>query len=206
MGKSLSSITGSVGNIISKVPIIGRPVGNLVKDVGNDVTDVTFGAETAATPDQLIDLGSKQGRGLQEQLLTKYGEGINNDTSKIAGSQIAAQENQARQNADDQANLARQLVNQRGLGGTAGGISQLLGGQQGLQNQLGAIRAQAPQLQEQLRRQNLDYASQGINQTLAEQGQSKIFAQGTAAQPRNGGILQGLSGGLGSALGKKFVG
>ncbi len=168
---------------------LNQATGGQVSKIGNSLKDTLLGAKTPGTPDEVIDLGSAQGRALQEQLLGEYGGMIGQDTNQIASTQISAQENQARQLAQDQAMRAQQLVAQRGLGRTASGISQILGQQRGLGEQLSNIRAQQPALAQQLKQQNLGFASSGINQILNEQGQSKVLKMGQQAQGRSGGLL-----------------
>ena len=193
----MGKILNTASNIISKVPIIGKPVAGLV----NDVTDTVLGKEDPGTPNQVIDLASPQGRALQGQALDQYGQFLGQDTGQMAAAQSAAQESQARQNVADQQMKAKELVAQRGLGGTSMGLNAILGQNQGLQNQLGAIRAQAPGLAQQMKQQNLNFATGGINQILGEQGSSKILSTGQASQGRQGGLAPLVGGALGAVYG-----
>jgi len=190
---------GITGGVISKA--VDKATGGEIKGMFNGLKDVALGKETAATPNEVIDMASPEGRKLQEQLLSQYGKGIGTDTSGIAQQQIAAQENQIMQNAADQKMRAEQLVAQRGLGRTASGIGSILNQQKGVADQISANRAQLPGLQEQMRQQNLNFASSGINQVLNEQGQSKVLKMGQAAQPRSGGLLAAALPLAGSVLG-----
>lgn len=183
---------GFDGNSFGKGVVLeaaNKATGGSLSKIGNSFKDVALGKETAATPNEVIDMASPEGRKLQEQLLSQYGQGIGTDVSGIAQQQVAAQENQIMQNAADQKMRAEQLVAQRGLGRTASGIGAILNQQKGVADQIGAVRSQLPGLQEQIRQQNLNFASSGINQVLNEQGQSKVLKLGQAAQPRSGGLL-----------------
>lgn len=196
---------------------LNQATGGELSKIAGDLKDTLLGKKTPGTPDEVIDLASPQGRALQEQLLTQYGQLAGQDTNQMAANQIAGQEAQAIQLAQDQATRAQQLVAQRGLGRTASGISQILGQQRGLGEQLSGIRAQLPGLQQQLKQQNLGFASSGINQILNEQGQSKVLKMGQQAQGRSGGLVAaalpiagqvlggmagaGAFGGIGGALG-----
>jgi len=187
--------------IIGSVPVVGKPLESLIGKVTNPLVDTLVGVDQAATPNEIIDMASPEGRKLQEQLLGQYGQGIGKDTNGIAQQQITAQENQIMQNAADQKTRAEQLVAQRGLGRTASGIGAILNQQRGVADQVGAVRAQLPGLQEQMRQQNLNFASSGINQVLNEQGQSKVLKMGQAARPSNGGLLAAAAPIAGSILG-----
>jgi hypothetical protein len=187
--------------IIGSVPVVGKPLESLIGKVTNPLVDTLVGVDQAATPNEIIDMASPEGRKLQEQLLGQYGQGIGKDTNGIAQQQITAQENQIMQNAADQKTRAEQLVAQRGLGRTASGIGAILNQQRGVADQIGAVRSQLPGLQEQMRQQNLNFASSGINQILNEQGQSKVLKMGQAARPSNGGLLAAAAPIAGSVLG-----
>ena len=175
--------------------------GGAVSKVGADLKDVMLGKKTPGTPDEVIDLASPQGRALQEQMLGQYGEMAGQDVAGMAATQTAQQEAQARQLAADQAKRAEQLVAQRGLGRTASGIGAILGQQRGLGKEISAIRANQPMLTQQMKQQNLGFASSGINQILNEQGQSKVLKMGQQAGPRGGGLLPLLGGAAGAYFG-----
>lgn len=179
---------GLIGGAIDRATTGGK-IERGLRDVGNTVADIALGEKTPGTPDEVIDLASKQGRALQEQALGMYGQELGRDTSQIAAAQTAQQEMQARQNVADQETRARQMVAQRGLGNTAMGMNAILGQQANLGKDIGNIRAQAPGLAQQMRQQQLGFGSQGINQILNEQGQSKVLKLGQQAQGRSGGLL-----------------
>lgn len=213
MGKAVNVVTnlatgGMVGYDPSKGGVTGGIVGKgldklaggEIKGVFNDLKDVALGKETAATPNEVIDMASPEGRKLQEQLLGQYGQGIGKDVSGIAQQQVTAQENQVMQNAADQKMRAEQLVAQRGLGRSASGIGAILSQQKGVNDQISAIRSQLPGLQEQMRQQNLNFATGGINQILGEQGQSKVLKMGQAAT-KSGGLAPLIGAAVGAKLG-----
>lgn len=204
MGNAVKSVVALPGKVVSAVPIVGKPVGNLYNKltdpIGNVLDEAISGKDVAATPNEVIDMASPEGRKLQEQLLGQYGKGIGTDTSGIAQQQVAAQENQIMQNAADQKMRAEQLVAQRGLGRTASGIGAILNQQKGVADQIGAVRSQLPGLQEQMRQQNLNFATSGINQILGEQGQSKVLKMGQAAT-KSGGLAPLVGAAVGAKLG-----
>lgn len=169
--------------------------GGSVSKIGKSLTDTVLGKKSEATPDEVIDLASPQGRLLQEQLLSEYGGMLGQDG---VSAQISAQEAQARQLAKDQEMRARQLIAQRGMGRTASGIGSILGQQRNLGEQISAIRAQAPQLQ----REQLGFLTSGINQILSEQGQSKALKMGQQGGVRRGGFAPLLGAAVGGILGK----
>ena len=158
--------------------------------------DTLFGKDEAAIPDSVIDLGSAAGRSVQEQAIGRYGQLLNEDTNGLAAQQIAQQENQVRQNAQDQEQRALQAASQRGVGRGSMGIKALLNTSGDTANQIGAVRASQAGLANQLRNQNLTMATQGVNSILGEQGQSRAMKMGEA-----GGRKGGISGLLGAAAG-----
>jgi len=186
--------------IISAVPLIGKPVAGIVSKVTDPLNESLLGTPVAATPNEIIDMSSPTGRAAQEQLIAQYSKGIGADMSGIAQQQSAAQENQIMQNAADQTMRAEQLVAQRGLGRTASGIGAILNQQKGVNDLISANRAALPGLQEQLRRDSLNFATGGINQILGEQGQSKALKFGEVAT-RSGGLAPLVGAAVGGKLG-----
>lgn len=201
MGKAL----GSVANISTNLAtggLVGVNDGKIGAGIiGKKAGDILLGKKDPGTPDQVIDLGDPTGREFQRQLISKYGEGINKDTSALARLQTTQQESQALQNLQDQQRKLDQAVAQRGLGRSSVGLSQALGAQQGAQEKIAAIRANEPMLAEQMRQQNLNFATSGINQILNEQGQSKIFKMGREGGQRTGGLAPLVGAGLGAYFG-----
>ena len=171
-----------------------------VDKILNGGKDLLFGKKEAAVPDNVIDLGSAQGRDVQEQAIGRYGQLLNEDTNGLAAQQIAQQENQVRQNAQDQEQRALQAASQRGVGRGSMGIKALLNTSGDTANQIGAVRASQAGLANQLRNQNLTMATQGVNSILGEQGQSRAMKMGEAGG-RKGGISGLLGAGIGGYLG-----
>ena len=200
MGFDKGFTTGVVSGAADKA-LLGGKIGSTAEKAQSGIFDTIMGKKTPGTPDSVIDLASPTGRALQEQLLGQYGETLGQDTSGMAAQQVASQEAQARQLAKDQEMRAGQLVAQRGMGGTASGIGQILGQQRGLGEQVSAIRAQQPALAQQMKQQNLNFATSGINQILNEQGQSRALKMGQAATGRQGGLLPLIGGAAGAYLG-----
>lgn len=191
MGKAVKAIAkpsvalgamGIVGNKLTGGMLDKNPFGLLM------------GEKSAATPNEVIDMASPQGRAFQEQALGQYGKILGEDT---VANQIASQQDAARQAFQDRTMQAQQAVAQRGLGGTSLGLNAILGQSGQLANQLGAIQASAPEL----RKQNLNFATGGINQILGEQGQSRVLKMGQAAGPRTGGLAPLIGAGLGGIFG-----
>lgn len=196
MGFDKGFTTGVVSGAADKA-LLGGKIGETAKKAQGGIFDAIMGKETPATPDEVIDLGSPQGRALQEQMLGQYGKYAGAEGRQIAALQTGQQESQAIQNVADQTKRAEQLVAQRGLGRTASGIGAILGQQKGLGKDVAAIRANQPLLEQQ----QLNFASGGINQILNEQGQSKVLKMGQAAGPRSGGLLPLLGGAAGAYFG-----
>lgn len=228
MGKSMSNPIGAVTNIATGgmvgyengkfgkgevLNLANKASGGEISKLGNGLMDVAFGKKTPGTPDEVIDMASPTGRALQETALGKYGEVMNQDVGQLANLQIDNQSRLARAGADDQERMAKQMVAQRGLGGTSLGLNAILGQKANLGNKLNDISGQRPMLENQMRQQNLGFASSGINQILNEQGQSKVLKMGQQAQGRSGGLVaaalpvagQVLGGMAGSGAFNKFV-
>lgn len=163
--------------------------------------DLLLGKKDPGTPDEVIDLASKQGRELQEGALGKFGDVLNQDTSQLARNQTALLEKQAVAGSQDQERLARQMVAQRGLGSSSVGLNAILNQRAGVTDKLGAIRANQPMLQNQMQQQNLGFATQGINSILGEQGQSKVLKLGQASKGRQGGLMPLIGGAAGAYFG-----
>ncbi len=163
--------------------------GGELSKIGNGLMDTFMGKKDPGTPDEVIDLADPTGRAFQKQAIGQYGDMMNQDFTQLAANQTASLENQARAGANDQEIRAKQMVAQRGLGGTSLGLNAILNQKAGLGDQIGAIRANQPMLQNQMSKENLQFASGGINQILNEQGQSKVLKMGQQAQGRGGGLL-----------------
>lgn len=169
--------------------LVDKATGGAISKIGNGLKGGLLGKKDPGTPDEVIDLGDPTGRAFQNQAIGKFGGMIEQDFGQMAENQSVNLENQARAGANDQEIGARQMVAQRGLGGTSLGLSAILNQKAGLSDQIGAIRANKPMLENQMTRENLQLASGGINQILNEQGQSKVLKLGQASKGRQGGLL-----------------
>lgn len=178
-----------------------KATGGALSKFGNGLKDTFLGKKDPGTPDEVIDLGDPTGRAFQNQAIGKFGGMIEQDFGQMAENQSVNLENQARAGANDQEIRARQMVAQRGLGGTSLGLSAILNQKAGLSDQIGAIRANKPMLENQMTRENLQLASGGINQILNEQGQSKVLKMGQASKGRQGGLMPLIGAGVGAYLG-----
>jgi hypothetical protein len=201
MGKALSFLPNTISGVVKNVPVIGDPLSKGINKVTGAIDSTLLGEKDPGTSDQVVDFASKQGRDLQEQSLGKYGEFLNQDTKQLAANQIAQQSNQARANVEDQQRKAQQMVAQRGLGSSSIGVNAILNQGANLGNQLGAIQASQPALENQMRQQNLNFATGGINQILGEQGQSKVLKLGQASKGRQGGLAPLIGAGAGAYMG-----
>lgn len=200
MGKALNVVTNvASGGMIGygdqgfgkgeAIKLGNKATGGELSKLGNGLMDIALGAKTPGTPDEVIDLGDPTGRAFQKQAIGQYGDMMTQDFGQMAANQTTNLENQARAGANDQEIRAKQMVAQRGLGGTSLGLNAILNQKAGLGDQIGAIRANQPMLKNQMSKDNLQFASGGINQILNEQGQSKVLKMGQQAQGRSGGLL-----------------
>lgn len=167
----------------------------------NSVKNVVLGKNDPGQAAQTVDMRTDQEKALQNQLTGKFGELANRDTSGLANAQIAAQENAARQSAEDQRMKAAQMVAQRGLGGTSIGLSALNAPTANLASQLGTIRAGRTLLEDQLKTQGLNQAAQGLSGMMAARSGSQIYQPAVASQGRQGGLAPLLGGAIGAKLG-----
>jgi hypothetical protein len=178
--------------------------GNIDKAAGKiqgGLVNTLLGKKDPGTSDEVIDLADPTGRKFQSQAIGQYGDFLNQDTSQMAANQIQAQNNQIRQNAEDGTRQAQQLVAQRGLGNSSVGLNAILNQQSGVADKIGASNASQIGLENQMKQQNLNFATSGINQILNEQGQSKLFKQGQASKGRQGGLMPLIGGAAGAYFG-----
>ena len=176
-------------------------LGGVADKIGSTLTDGLLGKKDPGTPDEVIDLADPNGRALQSRALNEYGQFLNQDTKQLAANQTQLQANQIRQNAEDGTMQAQKMVAQRGLGNSSVGLNAILNQKAGVADKLGANTAAEIGLANQMKQQNLNFATGGINQILGEQGQSKIFKQGQASQGRQGGLAPLIGGAVGAYVG-----
>jgi hypothetical protein len=176
----------------------------------SSLKDTFLGKKTAATAGGYteLDAGLKPALGMYNNELSKLQNQGPIDSSQEVGARIAQQERQATQGIQDQETRARDLLAQRGMGRSAGGISALLGIRSGLNDQISGIRAQAPGMMREINNENeatrfnrLNNVTGNISSILG----TRMYNAPTAAQGRSGGLAAPLlSAGAsmaGSALG-----
>lgn len=167
----------------------------------NMLTNVLKGKKDPGQAAVTTNFNSAQGTAAQNQLIDKFSTMGNQDFSGMANAQTAQQENQARQNVADQTMKAQQMVAQRGLGNTSMGLSAMLGQGQSLGNEIGQIRANRPMLENQMKMQNLNAASQGINSILGQQAGAMTYTPAVASKGRQGGLMGIAGAGIGAMMG-----
>lgn len=198
MGKTVNSI----GDHLTPLGWMGmNPLTEKGRQNLKDPSNLLKGKKDPGTPDEVIDLADPAGRSLQSQAIGQYGDFLNKDVGQMARNQSALLEKQAKTGADDQERLARQMVTQRGLGNSSVGLNAILNQKRDLGDKLGSIRANQPMLENQMKQQNLTFATGGINSILNEQGQSKVLKMGQESKGRQGGLLPILMGGAGAYMG-----
>lgn len=165
------------------------------------VQDAVLGRKDPGSPAQQINIASPEAQRLSTQAMQGYGDLLNQDTSQLAANQTQQMMGQARQGAADQEMQAKQMVAQRGLGNTSLGLNAILNTKQDLGRQLGAIQANQPLLQNQLRMQNLQAAGGGISQLMGAQNAGQIYQPAVASRGRQGGLAPLLGAGLGASMG-----
>jgi hypothetical protein len=187
---------GKAVNTVGKVATLGMV---------NNASDMLLGKEDEGTADRRLSLDPslkavvEKGRGLQGTALDKYKDLLNADVKGLAGSQIAAQEAAARAGVEDQSRLAQKMIAQRGMQGTAAGLTAAMAPQKELGEKIGNIRAGQGILEHNLKTQNLANASSGINAILGAQGAQSAYVMGREGGGRKGGLaplLGGIAGGV----------
>lgn len=185
--------------------------------------DVLFGKKDTGTPDRKIALDEdlrrnvKIGRDNQFYLSHLLG----GDISRMRQDQIAGVDNEAiaqsqgeeemqrqlkiaDQGGADKEMQARDLIAQRGLGGTQTGLSTILNARDSGVERKNEIMSNLPQLTEGFRAQRLNKLfslSQGVNQMLGATGAEAPVITGTPGTGRSGGLLAMSLGGAGAAFG-----
>jgi hypothetical protein len=168
------------------VKSVKKGIGGIGSTLGG-AKDLIFGGKDPGVKDRFTPLDP-----LQRKALDKYGSLLGESPEKMAGTLVENQEKQIRATAGDSARKAQELVAQRGLGSSSVGLNAILGASRDMGDKLGAARAQLPLLAHDLKINNLNSASRGIQDILG----SRAFIQGTPSTGRSGGLL-GI--GLGAA-------
>ena len=166
---------------------LGGAVGGLVKGIGGGVNDTLFGKKVKGTRDRYMAMDKNQ-----VNALGKYSNMLNQNTDRMAGIASQKQEWQARAGAADQSLLAGKMVAQRGLGRSSVGLNAIINPQKQVGENIAQIRANLPQLKQDMKFNNLERATNGIQNILG----SRTFIQGT-----QGGRSGGLSGLIGAGIG-----
>lgn len=216
MGKSFSNPVGAVTNVATG-GLVGyndghfgagvvsgladNATGGAISKGINGIGDAILGKKDPGQAAQNLDFRTDQEKALQGSLYGQYGNILNEDTSKLAANQTANLENQARSNAEDQTREAQKMVAQRGLGNTSLGLNAILNQKSNLGNQIGAIHANQPMLENQMRKDNLNFASNGINSTLNSRMNAFAYQPAVASKGRQGGLAPLLGGAAGAYFG-----
>jgi hypothetical protein len=180
---------GKAVDTVGKVGTLGM--------VGN-TSEMLLGKEDQGTADRRLSLDpslravTEKGRGLQQQALDQYESLLKKD---LGGSAMASMERQARAGIEDQSRLANKMIAQRGMQGTAAGLTAAMAPQKELGEKLEALRAN----EGTIRSNALGAASGGINAILGAQGAQSTYVMGQAGGGRKGGLaplLGGVAGGI----------
>jgi hypothetical protein len=134
---------------------------------------------------------------IQVKALGKFNKMLDINSDQEAKNQITANERQIMAGAADAERFAKDTVAQRGLGGSAAGLSSIINTRRNLGRDISANRAMLPGLKNQLSTQNLLNATQGIQSIF----NNRIFKQGTPGGGRQGGLLPLLTAGIGGMMG-----
>lgn len=186
----MSGSVKKIKSVAQKVPGVTSLVAG-----GNGLgaaSDLLLGKKDPGTRDSYVPLDP-----LQEKALGKYGTMMDQDMGAIAENAIAGQEKQIHAGAQDLERKATGLVAQRGLGASSVGLNSIINTTRNTQDQIADTRAKLPGLKYDMQASNLNSATNGINGIL----NTRIFKQGQAGGPRQGGLLPVLGGGLGAAFG-----
>ena len=178
----------SAKGIVSKPLDYGGNYGGML----GGAKDLLFGKKDKGTAGGYMAL-----EGSQKKALGQYEKLLDTNTDQLAKTMAVNQEKQIRAGAQDAERRASQLVAQRGLGGSAVGLNAMVNASRGMGDKIGAVRAQLPGMQYDLRNKNLDNATRGIQNILT----NRVYQQGTPGGGRSGGLAPILGMGLGAAFG-----
>jgi hypothetical protein len=184
---------GSIKSVAKAVPgVTSLAAGGDGWGAMKPAKDILLGKKGKATKDSYTQLDP-----LQQKALGQYGSILDNNTDQVAENAIAGQENQIRASGADAQRNAQDLVAQRGLGNSSVGLNAIINSNKNMGDQIGAARAMLPGLRQEMKLNNLNGATNGINSIL----NTRMFKQGQAAGPRTGGLAPLLGAGLGAAFG-----
>lgn len=201
MGKALGTVA-DVGLQVATLGTVGFEDGKFKKGIILDKgEDLLLGKKDPGKADETIDMNTPEGYAVQQRLIDRYADLANQSPDQIAANMSQQRERQILQNVKDNEMRTRQLVAQRGLGGSSVGLGQILGQQRKAAEDIAAVRANQPILQRQLGIENLNAATGGINQILGLQAQNKILKLGREGGQRQGGLAPLIGAGIGGYLG-----
>lgn len=189
MSKAAKSITGAIPG--------GKALATMVDPMnfsgaGSDgIKNLLLGKKDPGAKDGYAELDP-----LQRVALGKYGEALNQNTDQLAKNAVAKQENLIRGGAQDAERKASQLIAQRGLGNSSVGMNALINSTKDMGDKLSATRAGLPQLQYDMKMNNLDRAAGGITNILSSR--DKVYGR---AAGRVGGLAPLIGMGIGGAFG-----
>lgn len=144
------------------------------------VKDAVFGKKDPGVKDKFTELHPEQ-----QHALNDYAGLRRTNTDNLAESSVAMEENGLRASSKDAEMQAHDLVAQRGLGNSSVGLNAILSQTRNLGDQIAAARARLPLMKYDLKTQNLNNATRGIQDIL----NSRTFIQGRESTGRGGGLL-----------------
>jgi hypothetical protein len=156
------------------------------------VKDTLFGKKDPGTKDRYTPLEQEQ-----QDALAEYNKLLKTDTNALAKNSIVAQENAIRANAADAERQAQGLVAQRGLGRSSVGLNAILNSTRDMGDRIGQVRGQLPTLAHELKVNNLNTATRGIQDIYG----SRAFIQGQKSTGRGGGLVGLAATGAGAYFG-----
>lgn len=155
-------------------------VGSALKSVVSGGADLLLGAKTPGIKGGVQPLTADQ-----KTLMAGYRGLLNTNMDDLASSQLARAETGLRASAEDSARSASGMVASRGLGNSSVGLNAILNQGRDLGNQIATLHSSLPQMQYDMKVQNLNNATNGIQGIL----NSRYYQQGSAPQGRQGGLI-----------------
>lgn len=171
---------------------MGGKKGGGLGGIVNGAKDLVLGKKDPGVADRFVALDP-----LQQKALGKYGEMLNFNTDNLASHAVTNQENLIRANAGDVERNAQKLVAQRGLGNSSVGLNAITGATRDLGDKINAVRASLPSMQYDMKMNNLNSATNGLQNIL----NSRTFIQGTPGGTRKGGLAPLIGAGIGGYYG-----
>jgi len=188
--KATKSIGSATQKVVDPLNLSKGKVGDIAS--GGGLSDILLGRQSKEEKAGYIPLDK-----LQVQALGKYGELLNKDTNQLASAAIERNDAGIRAAGDDATRQAQALVAQRGLGSSSVGLNAILNQKRDMGEKLAANRAGLPQLQYDMGLNNLNSATNGLQNIFG----SRLYKNGTPTGPRQGGLLPLIGAGVGAAYG-----